>query len=377
METNREPVILIVDDTYKIIQILSFILKKENYEISFANNGMEALNKVEEVDPDLILLDVMMPELNGYKVCQKLKENPATKNIPVIFLTAKTETEDMVKGFKLGAVDYIKKPFNITELQVRVKTQIDLKLARDNERKHLEEIARKNKKLEELMKVKNEFLGMAVHDLRNPIAAIKMFSSLLLEKEESKTPEEIDFIKEIKNLSNYMLNLLAELLDMTAIESGKLKLDIKKQSYLEFIKNNIKINKALAEKKDIFLELKFFAQLPEISFDKNKMTQVMDNLISNAIKFSHRNTKIIIEIRKEKDYIVTSVIDEGQGIPEKEQKNIFKAFQKTSVKATNNEQSIGLGLAITQKIIKGHRGEIYLESKPGAGSKFYFTLPLD
>jgi signal transduction histidine kinase len=237
------------------------------------------------------------------------------------------------------------------------------------------QLEEKNQKLEELNRQKNHFLGMAAHDLRNPIGAIQMSSSLLLDMlNENLSEEQTEFIKEIQNLSNYMLNLLNDLLDISKIESGSLNLDTKKHNYKDFISQTIKFNKPFAEQKNILLEAIINETIEEIEFDKNKLTQVINNLITNAIKFSHSHTKITVEVKKEGDYVITSVIDEGQGIPSHEIPDIFKEFHKASVKPTANETGTGLGLAIVKRIVEGHGGIIGVESKEGKGSRFFYKL---
>jgi len=385
MEYKRQkPLILIVDDNSVSIRMLVHVLKKKDYDIAISRNGCQAINMLEDIHPDLILLDIMMPDLDGFKVCRTLKDNPRTREIPVIFLTAKEETEDLVQAFELGAVDYVTKPFNGLELLARVQTHLDLKFARDTQRElliqleeNLKEIKEKNEKLEELNKIKNEFLGMAAHDLRNPLGVIQVTSEylLLLDLNNNMSEEQIDLLREINTSSEYMRDMLNELLDITAIESGQLKLEIKVEDYIKFLKHIIKLNKPLADRKEISLKLNVKDIIPPISFDRNKITQVLNNLITNAIKFSWPDTEISIEVRKEDDFIVTGIIDQGQGIPFDEISNIFKPFQKTSVKATAGERSTGLGLAITKKIVEGHGGKISVESTVGKGTKFYFTLP--
>ncbi|HPZ07910.1 MAG TPA: hybrid sensor histidine kinase/response regulator [Candidatus Eremiobacteraeota bacterium] len=387
-----KPLLLIADDMPVITNMLSYILKRKNYAIAIATNGIETIEMAKKHSPDLILLDIIMPDLDGFTVCKRLKESPETKEIPIIFLTAKDDPGEIQKGFESGAVDYVKKPFNHTELMARVKTHLELKSARDSQKEllnkvteqakkleeNLEEIFKKNKELKKLSNLKNEFLGMVAHDLRTPIAIIQIASEHLL-TQSSDIPfsqEQIEILKEINLSSEHMFSLLDDLLDITAIESGNLNLKITKQNYIEFLKHNIKLNNPLAHKKRITLKLTCEDNIPEVRFDKNKISQVMNNLITNAIKFSESDTKITISVKKKKDYVVTGVIDEGQGIAEKYLTEIFKAFPKTNIKATAGEKSTGLGLAITKKIVEGHGGQVRVESKVGKGSKFYFTLPL-
>ncbi len=382
---QKKPLILIVDDNSVSIRMLVHVLKKKEYDLAISRNGSQALNMLEDIHPDLILLDIMMPDLDGFKVCRTLKDNSRTKEIPIIFLTAKEETEDLVQAFEIGAVDYVTKPFNGLELLARVQTHLDLKFARDTQKEllikleeNLNEIKEKNEKLEELNKIKNEFLGMAAHDLRNPLGVIQVTSEYLLisDLNDNMSEEQVDLLREINTSSEYMRDMLNELLDITAIESGQLKLEIKVEDYINFLKHIIKLNKPLADRKEISLELDVNDTIPPMNFDRNKITQVLNNLITNAIKFSWPDTEISVEVRKEKDYIITGIIDQGQGIPSDEINNMFKPFQKTSVKATAGERSTGLGLAITKKIVEGHGGKISVESHVGKGTKFYFTLPI-
>ncbi len=375
MNNNKEkqeiPLVLIVDDVPKNIQLLGNILNNEGYDIIIAENGKEALERISDVLPDIILLDIMMPEMDGYETCKILKENDRTRDIPVIFLTAKTEMEDIVKGFNAGSVDYVTKPFNSTELMARVKTHIKLKKLFDKEKEYVKE-------LKELNKLKNKLLGIAAHDIRSPIATMQMNIEFLLNiLMENLTEEQIDILKDTQYLVNYMNRLLSDILDITAIEAGKLTLNMQKQDYMDFLTYNIKMNRILSDKKNIKINFIYEDNLPEILFDRDKMTQVMNNLIGNAVKFSNKNTTITIDVKMKDNYIVTDVIDEGQGIPDAELSKLFKEFQRVSVKPTGNETSTGLGLAITKKIVEGHKGTIGVESKKGKGSRFYFTLPVN
>jgi signal transduction histidine kinase len=245
------------------------------------------------------------------------------------------------------------------------------------ERKLAEEaLQRSNDQLRELNNQKNEFLGMAAHDLRNPIAVIQN-ASLVLSRysSENLSEKQQEFLKKIHDTSKFMLELLNNLLDISKIESGKLELEITKNNYTDFVRKNIEFNRFFATEKDISIDLVLSDAIPLVDFDKNKIEQVLNNLISNAIKYSHPNTMIRVEVLKVKDFVVTKVIDQGQGIQEDELSHVFKAFQKTSTKPTAGEKSTGLGLAIVKKIVEGHQGEIGVESEVGKGSTFFFKLP--
>jgi PAS domain S-box-containing protein len=246
------------------------------------------------------------------------------------------------------------------------------------ERKQAEEALRQsNARLRELNDQKNEFLGMAAHDLRNPIAVIQN-SSLILSRysTENLSEKQKEFLQKICDTSKFMLELLNSLLDISKIESGKLELEKTKNDYPEFVRRNIEFNRFFATEKSISIDSALSNDIPPVDFDKNKIEQVLNNLISNAIKYSHPHTTIRVEVLKERGFVVTRVVDQGQGIPENELPHVFKPFQKASTKPTAGEKSTGLGLAIVKKIVEGHQGLIGVESKVGKGSTFFFKLPL-
>lgn len=244
------------------------------------------------------------------------------------------------------------------------------------------ELAKKTAELEKLNEVKNDMLGMASHDLRNPLSAIMSLSEMMLDEEDQDyqnlSDEQKEFLKEIHRSSQFMLSIVEDMLDISKIESGKINLNRDLVDLEWLVNHSVSLNRRLAEKKEISLEFVEPAQEMEITADAQKLEQVLNNLITNAIKYSHSGTHITVQIQKSDDsYIILSVEDEGQGIPKKEQKNLFKPFSKTSVKATGGEMSTGLGLAITRRIVEAHGGKIWVESEVGKGSTFYVRLPID
>jgi signal transduction histidine kinase len=238
------------------------------------------------------------------------------------------------------------------------------------------ELHKKNAELIKLNDLKNQFLGMAAHDLRNPIGIVLNYSEYLLdETAESLNEEQIEFLDTIKTTSRFMVNLLNDLLDISSIESGKLTLDMAQTDISKFITTNCILNQVLAIKKNIKIKTEIQPSLPLIMLDENKMVQVLNNLITNAVKFSLPNTEILVKANKSEDKLVISVSDQGQGIPQNEIKNLFKPFERTSVRSTAGEKSTGLGLTITRRIIEGHKGTINVESTVGQGTTFSITIP--
>ena len=237
----------------------------------------------------------------------------------------------------------------------------------------IKELDEHNQMLKSLNEQKNEFLGIAAHDLRNPIGAIQGFAELL---EEEIGDEFKEYTGIIIKVSSGMLNLLNDFLDISKIEAGKLDLKKNEIDYVEFVSQNIKMNGLMAQNKRIKIESDFEMSDQILSFDDGKIEQVLNNLIGNAIKYSYPDSTILVKVLKENNQIVTQVIDQGQGISEKEIEGVFYPFKKTSTRPTGGETSHGLGLAIVKRIIEGHGGIVGVNSEKGKGSVFYFTLPI-
>ncbi len=368
-EGLRGKQILIVDDTPANIDVLDQFLEQEGYRISVASSGEAALKLIKKTLPDLILLDVMMPGIDGFETCRRLKKLDAAAEIPVIFITAKNETADIVKGFTLGGVDYITKPFRQEEVSARIRIHLKLK--------HLiEELERKNKKLIELNDLKIKFLGMASHDLRNPLASIQGFSKMLIDHG-SELPEETrnEFLHSIHKVSNEMLHLLGDLLNISVIESGRLELKPTPGSIKALVEEKVRMYKTVAERKNIGTHTEI-EDVAEFSFDPHRIGQVLDNLLTNAIKYSPPGKQIYILLEQNGDSVRFSVRDEGPGISMEDRDKLFKHFGKLDTKPTGDEPSHGLGLAIARKMIEAHHGKIEVESTPGKGSTFRFEIPM-
>jgi two-component system, OmpR family, sensor kinase len=240
------------------------------------------------------------------------------------------------------------------------------------------EMAKRNAELERLNEQKNSLLGMAAHDLRTPLGVIFSYAQFL-ESEAGAVlnADQLEFVTTIKDMSEFMLRMVTDILDVTAIEAGQLKLDRHPEDLAGLLERNVTLNRVLANRKGIALEFDRPAVLPKVSIDAGKVEQVLNNLISNAIKFSHRGTLVRIRLTCTDEAVTVAVQDHGQGIPAADFSKLFKAFSQTSVRSTAGEQSTGLGLAIVRRIVEGHGGRIWADSKVGEGSTFSFTLPVD
>jgi signal transduction histidine kinase len=251
-------------------------------------------------------------------------------------------------------------------------------LTANNELSNLgRELQKRNAELVRLNDQKNQFLGMAAHDLRNPIGVILSYSECILDEAgDALSEEHRQFLTTISRSSHFMLTMLNDLLDVAKIESGRLELDLEQVDLNALIGQNVLLNRVLAAKKAIQIRFEPDGDLPPLMVDPGKIEQVLNNLISNAVKFSPAGAKVTVRTRLGENEVDVCVQDQGPGIPEAERRKLFQPFSRTSVRSTGGEKSIGLGLAIVQKIVQGHRGTIRVESGEGGGATFCFTLPL-
>ncbi len=383
-EEDNPPFILVVDDKAKNLQLVGSLLEDNGYDIAFAKNGQRALELAEQDPPDVILLDVMMPGMDGYEVCTRLKKIESLVHVPVIFLTAKTETEDIVQAFESGGVDYVTKPFRTGELIARVTTQMELKRARESLKKAYDELSDKNQELEILNEKKSEFLGIAAHDLKNPLAAIAGLSGLLKDMVEDASDSEnnldteaLEMLQGVEKASIHMFAIVNNLLNTEALESGHVQLRKESCDLQKIVADIVKLSREQAKVKNIDLVVESGGNFI-IEADLGRIREVIDNLVSNAIKFSPRDKRIWIKLSEGQNGAETircSIKDEGPGLKPEEMSKLFGKFQKLSARPTGGETSTGLGLSIVKQLIDLHEGRIWAESEWGNGCSFIFELP--
>lgn len=368
---DKIPFILIVDDVQKNLQVIGTILETEGYEIAVAGNGFEALEIVKNDIPDLILLDITMPDMDGYEVCKRLKSDPATKNVPIVFLTARTETEDIVKGFEIGGVDYVTKPFKKEELLSRIHTHIELTFSKLK----LKQI---NDELVMLNAQKNEFLSIAAHDMKNPLSVIKGLADfLIIYKDEIDMAEILDIANQIKTSSDFMFKLIVDLLDINAIEQGVIDVNFEVLDIDSILAQIVKRFEYNAEKKNIEIICNNNCKNVQIYLDKHRLQQILDNLVSNALKFSPLGKRIWINSDFSPDgNIILEIKDEGPGISEIDKRKLFTKFAKLSARPTGHENSTGLGLSIVKKLAEIMKCEIWCESELSIGTSFKLKIPI-
>ena len=361
--------ILIVDDDRLNIRILSGILKSEGFEIIEADSAEIALQRYDSFRPDLVLLDVVLPGMDGFTACRCLRDRYGEDMAPVVFITAKNETEDVVEGLASGGVDYLPKPFRRKEALARIRTHLQNRILVEQQRSFVDQLTKANA-------AKNKLLGMAAHDLRNPLASIRGLAEFLRDGTVGAlSTDQLDLVNTIHDTSQSMLTLLNELLDVATIEAGELKIHRELHNLNELLEKSVYLNNINAGRKNTKIVFSPLEEAPIARIDYAKMKQVVDNLLSNAVKYSPPGSVVHVRVTGSAPAYTFAVQDAGPGIPENERDKLFKDFTTLSVKPTGGEKSTGLGLAICRKIVEAHRGAITATNLPQGGCEFAVTLP--
>jgi signal transduction histidine kinase len=391
--------VLIVDDTIYNIQLLSLMLNKQGYRVEKATSGTEALESANRLLPDIILLDIRMPDIDGYEVCKRLKANPVTTDIPIIFISSIEETSDKVEAFSVGGVDYISKPFQLIEVLARIETHLRLcslqkKLQEQNEQLQSSALvlSRSLEQERELSQMKSDFISVVSHEFRTPLTTIQSASELLEYYEWTKE-EQVEQLHQIQSEVKHMTDLMEDVLFLSRANANKAKLNITKFDLADFCKRLlVQMKKAFAENYILysFLEvlqsdiaIKNFHHgdgLPivSINMDQKLLRQIITNLMTNAIKYSDQNSTI--EFRVSVDFNVSFpnvklvISDRGIGIPEEDLEHLFSAFHRG--KNVGILPGTGLGLSIVKNCIDIHNGTIAVNSKLNVGTIFTVTLPI-
>jgi len=363
--------VLIADDDRLNIRILGGILRSEGFVLGEAASGEQALEVYATFQPDLVLLDVTMPGIDGFETCRRLRTEYGTKCAPVVFITARSESDDVVEGLVAGAVDYLPKPFKPKEVLARIRSHLHNRILSEQQKLLVEQLSKANH-------AKNRFLGMAAHDLRNPLASIRGIAEFLREGAVGPlTADQLDLIETIHGASTSMLDMVNELLDVATIESGELKLNRGPHDLAELVKKAVAMINREAGKKSTQVVVELSAGAIKAEIDPAKMKQVIDNLLSNGVKYSPPGSTITATVTHDEAKRTCSfaVRDQGPGIPENERDKLFKDFSRLSSQPTGGEKSTGLGLAICRKIVDAHHGTIVAENLPQGGCEFRVTLP--
>lgn len=417
--------VLILEDSRTQALLLQENLEKNHLSVCISKDGLEGLQQLDKAMPDLIISDIEMPGMNGYHFCKQVKSDTRYKDIPVILLTNLSDPLDVIKGMECGADGFLTKPceinllistihntikninlknnysrekltfcfdgqthsLNINPVQITelllstysnaIQKNLELEKAYHKLNLVYEELEKNNKQLKELNEQKNQLLGMAAHDLKNPLSMISGFSNFLLNSEKDSIDEtkKHQMIERIHEASSFMLGVIDDFLNFSTIESGTLTLHLSEVDLTELVQKDLLFFESLAHKKEIKLEFIHKNPIAKVSCDPNKISQVLNNLITNGIKFSHPQSTLEVSLIPSDSEVTISVKDSGIGMSPEALATLFQPYYKMKMKGTAGEKGTGLGLAIAHKIVLAHKGKIWAESKLGAGTTFYASIP--
>ena len=371
----KNKTILAVDDKLENLKVLIAYLENSGFDLMVAKSGEEAFQHIERIIPDIILLDVLMPGLDGFEICRRLKANDITKEIPVIFMTALTDTADKVKGFEVGAVDYLTKPLKHEEVLARVNSHLTIQELQRQLQEQNALLQHKNTQLLEINATKNKFFSIIAHDLKNPLNTLLTYSATLVENFEKLDTEKI--IKGINTLNRSATrayNLLIDLLNWARSHSGNIEYKLEEIDLCQITKENIELLLDHATEKGIRISSEINEGLLAYS-DKNMVSTVLRNLLTNAVKFTSKNGNVTLSSEVGKNSLTITVRDTGIGITEENINKLFRLDTFYRTLGSDNEKGTGLGLILCKEFIHTLNGEIWVESEIGKGSRFIFTLP--
>lgn len=379
--------ILIVDDNPKNIQVLGNILRRESYKVEFATNGEQAIDRIKIETFDLILLDVMMPIMNGMEACKEIRKTKPASDLPIIFLTAKSERNDILEGFNAGAQDYIVKPFDSQELLSRVGTHLELKHSKEMLLLKNEELNKSNaklnesqEKLKEMVATKDLFFSIIAHDLKTPFFVLTSHSDLLVKYIEAthnftSDSKILETAKALNAVSKNGKSLLNNLLQWALSQTGKLNNfpeSININSFITHIVDHF-YSTARLKKIEIIFEPK---ENYLVMVDNHMLDTIFINLFTNAIKFTHEKGEINVSTKQVGDFVEIAIADSGIGIKKEDVDNLFKIEKKTKSVGTQGEEGSGLGLLLCKEFAEVNGGTIKVESIENQGSTFTVVLPI-
>ena len=350
--------ILIVDDVPANLVVLRDMLVQEGYRVRPVPSGSLALTAAQKEKPDLILLDIMMPEMDGYRVAARMKQISTLSDVPIIFISALNETDDVVKAFKSDGVDFITKPFRAEEVLARVATHL--------------KISRLVNELKRINHEKDTLFSIVAHDLRGPIGFFSQVLELLANEKEIREESSSFLLQELQKMAKSVFALLENLLNWARIQSKSLQIRPVQYDIRNAIHENVEMLIPMARQKSIRLTADASAAVPVFA-DKESINLVIRNLIANAIKFTLESGTITVSAKNNGSQAEVAVKDSGIGMTEEAIENLFRTFSTTF--GTRGEKGSGLGLVLCKEFVEKNGGTIRVESQPGRGSKFIFTVP--
>jgi len=360
------PSILVVDDTPANLQMLADMLRRRGYRARPVTNGRLALQAAKADPPDLILLDINMPVMDGYEVCGELKKDDALAAIPVIFISAYGETVDKIRAFSTGGLDYVTKPFNVEEVEARVAVHLQLR----RQQRELETMLARQRELEGM---RDSMVHMIVHDLRAPLTAVFNYLDLVREQETGFiSPESLQNLDLAMKASRWMVQMVNVLLDASKIESGQMQLHISECDVGDVVSDAIDAIRSLADEKNVL----YHPAHARAAIDRDAIARVIQNLVSNAVKLTPPGGEVHVRLQNKGEALRTEVSDHGPGIAAEHHPKIFEKFGQLDTNVRQSIPSSGLGLYFCKLAVEAHGGHIGVDSEVGRGSTFWFELPV-
>ena len=360
--------ILIVDDIPANVKILGKLMQNNGFTVFVATSGESAVSTAKKVLPDLILMDLNMPDMDGIEAVKQIKSNLNERDIPIIFTTAVDDSDKIIEGFEAGAADYVVKPFNHSELIQRIKTHLKTKKFQDA-------IILSRIELEKLNQNKDRFFNIISHDIKSPLSAVYNLSKNLSENfDKIEDSDKQEIADSISSSVEKQLHLISNLLDWSRIQSGKFEPKFERIYIYQIIDMVAELYQEKAQEKNIKIEIDISKE-HVVKADRFMFETVVRNLLSNSIKFSSQNGKIKVGSSDNGDSISCFIQDYGIGIPLMEQHKLFSVEGMISIKENHGEKGTGLGLVLCKDFVKLMDGILVLDSVEGEGSTFTFTLP--
>jgi len=374
---HKPPQILVVDDNQESVDLLVYFLRPAGYEIQTASDGFAAIEQVEKNPPDIILLDVMLPKMDGFQVCEKLKKNKRTIHIPVVMITALKELKDKIKALEAGADDFISKPFDSVELLARVKSLLRLKHFHDALLQRNRDLERQRQALLREDQLKKELTNLIVHDMKNPLFVIQGNLQMMhMQRETGVTVTDEKYAKRIERSSRGLLRMILNLLDISRLEQKTIKLETGPVEIHRVLKATIDYFRDIPEHHDKILELKFDETVPNALVDKDIMERVFDNLFSYIFTNTPEQLRIKVSTGvNEKGQIEIRIFHEGRVIPEQFQEKIFTKYAQSELKKAGFKPARGLGLIFCKLAMLAHQGDIWIDPGVKSGTCFILNLP--
>lgn len=364
--------ILLVEDDELALQLASIIIQGigNDFRLYTAFNGQEALDIINSTPIDMLITDIMMPVMDGFDLIERVRKMPSMIESHIIIITSLRFTDQKVRGFDLGANDYITKPFDHKELRARVGAGIrDIILRK--------KLKKAYKELEKASEFKRLLLGRVAHDLRTPISIIEGYLHIIKDNYTNISRDDFDtYFNNIINQSRFINSICRDILDFTALDMGKLTLELNPYSIESVVREAVMLNSPQAKAREVEIEVEIESIIPPVLMDSHRATGVFWNLLNNAVKYSKKGSKINILIKRDSSKVMVAVKDKGRGISPETKEHLFTFFAKDRTEDDTGVGSVGLGLAISKRLMELQGGDITVESKEGEGSTFTVTLPV-